>query len=893
MGPCEALTAAISAAPNGARYFRCALHVNPFDYLVRHNRVDALLPDEASYNQGLIEACLTSGVEVIAITDHYRVKTSIALMASAADAGLIVLPGFEAVTKDGVHLLCIFNRGTSIEKVERVIGACGVHDMTAASPQGSMDAEQCLGKAREWDCTFIAAHVCSSGGLLTVLRGASRARVWASPNLLACSLPASASSAPQEHRGILLNQDPAYVRDHAVAVLNAQDVFSPSDVKKGECTCWIKMSEVTTEGLRQAFLEPQSRIRLSSDPEPDNHTEIVGLAWEGGFLDGQAVHFNENLNVLVGGRGTGKSTIVESIRYVLGLEAIGDEAKQNHDGIVSRVLRSGTRVTLVARSHHPTTREYVVERTHPNPPVVRDGLGTVLDVQPADVVQNVEVYGQHEIAELVRSPERLTRLLDRFMDRDEDDLGAMESMRRSLERNRQKTVQCQSDLDEVDTKLATLPALEETLKRYKDAGLELKLADKDALIREEAALGTARERVTTLDTLLAPLRDALPLDQDFLAAETTKDLPAADTLSKVGTALQTLSDVFEAAISALDAQIATTSAEINERENEWTMRRDAVEADFAKVLRELQQDRIDGEEFVRIRRQLEQLKPESDRKRTLERDLKKLKKERRELLSDWVNLQGKELRGLTRVADTVTRRLRGRVRVRVEAGSDLTPLQELLKTQVGGRLAEALEALRNASGFSVHELADVVEKGAPELQKRYGMPPAQANALASAGPELPMLIQEVELPVTTELELNVAAEGMPEAWHALSNLSTGQKATAVLLLLLLESEAPLVVDQPEDDLDNRFISDGVVPRMLDEKRRRQFIFATHNANIPVLGDAELILGLRATGDADVGHAEIPSEHMGSIDSAAVRDLVEEVLEGGREAFQTRKLKYGF
>ena len=134
--------------------------------------------------------------------------------------------------------------------------------------------------------------------------------------------------------------------------------------------------------------------------------------------------------------------------------------------------------------------------------------------------------------------------------------------------------------------------------------------------------------------------------------------------------------------------------------------------------------------------------------------------------------------------------------------------------------------------------------------------------------------------------------GVP-AFRALEELSTGQKATAVLLLLLLESDAPLIVDQPEDDLDNRFITEGVVPRMRNEKQRRQFIFSTHNANIPVLGDAELIVGLSASGEAEHGRARIAPEHMGSIDTQPVRELEEEILEGGKEAFERRRRKYGF
>lgn len=89
------------------------------------------------------------------------------------------------------------------------------------------------------------------------------------------------------------------------------------------------------------------------------------------------------------------------------------------------------------------------------------------------------------------------------------------------------------------------------------------------------------------------------------------------------------------------------------------------------------------------------------------------------------------------------------------------------------------------------------------------------------------------------------------------------------------------------------ITEGIVPRTREEKQRRQFLFSTHNANIPVLGDAELIIGLAASGEANGGHARMAPEHMGSIDDRPVRELVEEILEGGREAFERRRRKYGF
>src|SRR5207302_6381018 len=136
-----------------------------------------------------------------------------------------------------------------------------------------------------------------------------------------------------------------------------------------------KMSAVSVEALRQAFLDPQSRVRLNSDPQPESHMEFVALTWEGGFLAETAIHLNENLNVLVGGRGTGKSTMIESLRYALQLDPLGEEARKAHEGVIRHVLRPGTKVSLLVRSHKPSPRSYTIERSVPNPPIVKDETG--------------------------------------------------------------------------------------------------------------------------------------------------------------------------------------------------------------------------------------------------------------------------------------------------------------------------------------------------------------------------------------------------------------------------------------------------------------------------------------------------------------------------------------
>ena len=876
--------------PNGARFYRCALQVNPFAYLDRHNKQTSF-QSEAEYNKAIVEACLEIGIEVIGVTDHYRVKQSASLVRAARDAGLWAFSGFEAVTKDGVHFLCLFDPDKD-EVLERFIGECGVHDADQASPIGSLDSIELLERSKKWGAICVAAHVASEGGLLKKLSGQSRMNVWKSPDLVACALPGPVGKAPEGIRPILENKDAQHRRPRALAIVNASDVNDPEDLRKEGASCFIKMSNVSVEGFRQAFLDPESRIRLHSDPQPEPHAEFLAITWEGGFLDDTSVHFNGNLNVLVGGRGTGKSTVIESMRYALGLDPLGEEARKAHEGVIRYVLRSGTKVSLLVRSHKPAERCYTIERSVPNPPVVKDETGEVLTLAPRDVMPGVQVFGQHEISELTKSREKLTLLLERFVERDPSLSGRKAKVRLELERSRSRIVDVRREMRTLDERLAALPGLEETQKRFQQAGLEERLKEKSLVIREERLFSNLGERLEPIRTLHSDLLEGLPVDTAFVSKKALEGLPNADILAEIEKILGALSNRLKAVGDQLAEALSEADRAIADTKCRWDERRKTIEETYEKLLRELQKSKIDGAEFIRLRQQIEELRPLKDRTKILKRDLSTHEAHRRKLLSEWEDIKASEYREIESAARKVSRKLRDRVRVEVMMAGNRDPLEEVLR-EVGGNLAAALDRLRGLEQLSLPEFAQRCREGKESLIKNYGLPAGAAERIAQAELDLFMRIEELELPATTKVELNTAAEGEPAVWQTLEALSTGQKATAVLLLLLLESEAPLVIDQPEDDLDNRFITEGVVPIMRQEKRRRQFVFSTHNANIPVLGDAELILGLAASGEAKEGHARIAPEHMGSIDSKPVRELVEEILEGGKEAFEMRRSKYGF
>src|SRR4051812_21616199 len=174
--------------PSGARFYKCALQVNPFEYTTRHAKQTPYKSEE-DYNAAMVAACLKEGIEVVAITDHFRIAASQGLAAALSATGIDVLFGFEAASSEGVHLLCLFSGTTSKEELERVIGACGVTDLAAESPQSDKTSEQLLKIIPGRGGVTVAAHACGPSGLLTTLKGQSRARVWQSPELLAIALP--------------------------------------------------------------------------------------------------------------------------------------------------------------------------------------------------------------------------------------------------------------------------------------------------------------------------------------------------------------------------------------------------------------------------------------------------------------------------------------------------------------------------------------------------------------------------------------------------------------------------------------------------------------------------------------------------------------------------------
>lgn len=195
-------------------------------------------------------------------------------------------------------------------------------------------------------------------------------------------LPGSIDELPQEYKSIVLNSDPNWKRERLIAVINAKDIAQPADLDDASATCWIKMTRPTFDAFKVAFLDPESRIRLNSQKPEVTAGEIKSMTVSGGYLDGVEIAFSRHLNTVIGGRGTGKSTLLECLRYVLDIPPKGKQAQKLHLEIIKENLGKASgriEVEIVSSAQHG--KRYRVSRRYGEMPIVRevvsDGGGNV------------------------------------------------------------------------------------------------------------------------------------------------------------------------------------------------------------------------------------------------------------------------------------------------------------------------------------------------------------------------------------------------------------------------------------------------------------------------------------------------------------------------------------
>jgi type III restriction enzyme len=283
--------------------------------------------------------------------------------------------------------------------------------------------------------------------------------------------------------------------------------------------------------------------------------------------------------------------------------------------------------------------------------------------------------------------------------------------------------------------------------------------------------------------------------------------------------------------------------------------------------------------------------------------------EYRQAREAWRGLYGRRGDLLETRCGELTSLSRGTIRATLLRGQGITQAKERLTANLAGTrirtkkvedLCDALSATDDVVG-EWQRVIDELEQLA-DIELEEGMEPnlPETPLLSSAGftrEDLIKLAQKLTVEEWLDLALTELGDipsfeyqQREDLYIPFANASAGQQATALMRVLLNQSGPPLIIDQPEEDLDNQVILE-IVASIWEAKSKRQLIFASHNANVVVNGDADLVVCCDYRRSSDQSGGRIKCQ--GAIDVEEIRSEITTVMEGGREAFVLRQAKYGF
>jgi hypothetical protein len=743
---------------------------------------------------------LETNLDVVAITEHNDV-TWLDLLRGAPGAGAIVIfPGFEVASAEGVHVLCLWEPDSAAPLLDEALTEVGLpshrrwHD--DGTPRMSrLSLEDLASFVHDRGGLCVLSHVDREDGVLHRLKGEPRTRAWLESGALAvqCSKNPRLMDPSSFYRRALTNEGGQYHRDRPDACIQTSDARSLAEI--GSKPTFIKISSNSIEGLRQAFLDPDSRVRFPDEHEVRSYPKIIAVRWDGCFLDA-GVPLNSNLNCLIGGKGTAKSTVVETIRHAFTLPIESEGVREQATALLDETFPSSAKISLLVEVAKPRPARYLIERTGRDLPLVRSAdTEEILDgVQPSGLFHPI-IFGQKEIYETASRLESQLNLLDRYCASELEPLGAREAtVAADIHALSERIRRVSADAASVADRLAELPVLRERKRLFDEAGLADKLAEQRQLERERALIKAVEQRLDEHEGVLSELKDTTSGEIGGVAE--LGETPNADLITDARAVLERVEGAWSQLVKDVEAAVTAARTRLDEIRTAWQLRFDEKRADFDRAVGEVAGEH--GESNIRGYLQLDGkidqltiLKGEQDaRKRTLSGS----RRQRKELVADLREVRRQIFLIRERKAEELTRELVGAVRLTVEHQANRERVLASLKSLKSGAGQRQLQQLVERQDFSPARLAELLRSGSDALIRDYKVPDGVAQQLARAATDEAIdRLETLALEDLVEIALNVGGNGRVE-FRPLERLSAGQRSTAILLLALLESDGPLILN---------------------------------------------------------------------------------------------------
>ncbi len=619
---------------------------------------------------------------------------------------------------------------------------------------------------------------------------------------------------------------------------------------------------------------------------------ILRLAIIGGFLDGAQFEFSDGLNCIIGARGTGKTTVFELIRFVL--DAIPSSETQTTErrrieSLVEKNLAGGrVELTIVTKD----SLKYVVTRSAGEEPIVltADGKPTGISLRSSGGFR-ADIYSQNEVETIADVTSAQLGVIDNFEAEQITEANVqVRRLQAELEASANHMLPLQQQIDAMSEELVTLDGVQERLKQFTDTGdqdsaaINEAHARKSVRDREQRAAARLREVLRQGATDVSSLRERLAHLGDAIDDRDITNGPNAAIVAQMGQQVKRCKQAVENALDQATNQVVESLSELAALTRTLHNAHAEQELEFRSLIEQHNHVQATAAERVKLERRRNELMERQREKTRLEEKLAGLAVQRSELLERFRRIQDERFAIRESVAQRISARLAPAIRVAITQFANPERYQRLLESALrSAHVRHLVVAQKLVDAFWPAELARLVrQRDAAALVEQAKLNTDQCGKVLAAlsQPALLFRLEAVELLDSPRIELK---DG--DSYKDSLSLSTGQKCTTILPILLLDSENPLLVDQPEDNLDNRFIFQAIVDSIRKVRLRRQLIFVTHNPNIPVLGDAERVFVLDSNGSSARKACE------GSVDE--VKPDIVTLLEGGEDAFKARKTRYAY
>ena len=882
---------------NGAGFHNVDLHIH--SYGASHDVKDPTMTPEA-----IVDSAARQGLRVIAITDHNsdaNVQRAIDHAWDRHADQLLVLAGVEVTTAHG-HLLAYFapdrtaDLSSFLSRLDLIGGKGAENTRTAKSMADAIAEADRLGglcvaahidRQRTGFDAFAPGHqnwktdILTSPGLFGLECDAVEALIWYSEH-------DESGSAGVERRKMLTARQAAtgMAARHYLAHLQGSDAHSMAQFEHGDTTkAWtrIKLSEFSFDAIRVALVDPTARVRACGSV-PRSFPRVRGVTITGGFLHEEQVHFNDNLNCLIGGRGTGKSTAIRAIAYAFGLNSEFEDFDNCPDS-----------VTVFCEDANGILYRYT--RTRGGDIEVKAKEDRSLSDVPIDAFA-IEYFGQGELSKVAEDPLKNPELLQQFLDRHtslRDLVETEEALVSSLRENAGRLNPLEVSFNQMGIKKKTLAETEKKLQIAEEGNLRDVVSTQSKLASEKAIRESVEGIAVSYTNGYSFSSIQKSFDQIVEAAGACTD----DELSR--RAIEAIKNILAANNAAvkqkeleLNAALKTCAQDLSKRVGELRASHQRLSGEVATKLADLRSRGLVAdipglEQMLRqktsLAREIAEVEQRADERKQCRDQRAELRAKLKDIRGQMTTRRKAQLKGIN--ANLATTIKDYTIFVRYDEGGITSEFELFMQDKMQGTYMQdsVIESL--CSRITPSELADLA------LDRNQNTIAAVGNISAEwAGKVVEklcywnILFELQTLAKQPKPIISVRTKSTPPKAIPVLQLSDGQRHTILLTIAMLaESNVPLVIDQPEDDLDNAFIFSSVVATLRAIKERRQVILVTHNANIAVLGDSELILPM--VRENDCGKVK----NRGSIDASATKRSVLDILEGGSVAFQRRKEIY--